>query len=184
MKLKDLIKDFSFKQIENRFFELFDQTEEVKRYFSPVWKEIERLVPLSEDSDMMVFIQRDEWGYDVFGKNGTINEHTKNLENFALEFIPWQEWLGMEISKEALREYGPLDVICICIDEMLTVGLDQNTIMEVKKDIDERYEKAISGMAKMIPFEELFDKIKENHLDWEKDSYGADPLKDVSFDDI
>jgi len=37
---------------------------------------------------------------------------------YAIEFVPWAEWLGMEIKKETLESLTPSQIIVHCIWEM------------------------------------------------------------------
>ena len=39
-----------------------------------------------------------------------IDEHGVN-HSFALEFSPWEEWLGMRISQSTLKKYSELEII-------------------------------------------------------------------------
>jgi len=149
MILKELMQKFSWEQISVRFFELYPPyNEDIPPVFEPVWKELDRLLPLSIKSDITIFIDPCEYGYDVYGQNGTMNEYTGKLESFA-----WEEWLEMSISKKTFDEFPEIDIVCHCISEMTTLGLDQKTIEEEKLEIDRRMADIDSGKVKTISWE-------------------------------
>lgn len=190
MTLKELIQKFSWDQISSRYFEIFPPyNDEIPPVFEPVWKELDRLMPLSRQSDKTIFIDLCEYGYDVYGKNGSINENTGNMEMFALELTPWEEWFEMAVSEKTLKEYPEIDIVCICVNEMTVLGLDQKTIEEEKLELERRIADIESGNAKWIPWEEVKSRILERleqskaNLDFESGSGCGDPTTDFSVKD-
>ncbi|OMP32268.1 DUF6557 family protein [Mangrovimonas sp. DI 80] len=51
-------------------------------------------------------------------------------ENWALDFVPWQECLGMNISTKSLSEFNELEIISFCLYEMTFYGFSQSKIKE------------------------------------------------------
>lgn len=180
MMLKDLIQKFDWNDIKSRYFELYPPySEETLPIYDPLWKELERLVPISKKSDMTIFIEAREYGHDVYGMDGSISKYTGNPETFAMEFTPWEEWFEMQISEKALKEYAEIDIVCICINEMTTLGLDQKTIEEERLEIERIVDDIKSGKAKLIPWENIKEGLdSDSNLDFERDSYCGDTLED------
>lgn len=59
----------------------------------------------------------------------------EDLEFYAIEFRPWEEWLGMEIDPETLKTLSPLDIICHCLWEMTFIGYEQAEIQAQWQEI-------------------------------------------------
>jgi hypothetical protein len=72
----------------------------------------------------------DEPFLEVVGKNGTLNRdledvgapgeaedspHALREAEFALEFEPWSEWLGMEIDDDTLEKFPPSEIVAHCL---------------------------------------------------------------------
>jgi hypothetical protein len=57
-------------------------------------------------------------------------QNMEDLEIYAIEFRPWEEWLGMEIDLETLNTLAPLDIICHSLWEMTFIGYDQDEIKQ------------------------------------------------------
>lgn len=53
--------------------------------------------------------------------------------NYAIEFQPWREWLGMEIFPSTLNNYSEIDIICHCLWEMTFCGFSQD---DIEKAVD------------------------------------------------
>jgi len=98
---------------------------------------------------------------EVFGKDGSLNKDLPefrhfneaarrdfaNLEtSFALELVPWEEWLGMELDPSTSQEYSDADLIAHCLWEMTFFGLDQATIEKQRQEIDRRV-KDLEGLS-------------------------------------
>jgi hypothetical protein len=55
-------------------------------------------------------------------------------ESYAIEFVPWNEWLSMNIHTKSLEHYTELEIIAHCLYEMTFIDFDQNGIQaEIKK---------------------------------------------------
>ncbi len=74
-------------------------------------------------------------GYYTNPKDNT-GEHTMSL---AIEFTPWNEWLGMDVSPESLSEFNELEIIAHCLYEMTFVGYGEE---EIQAELDKINESA------------------------------------------
>jgi len=86
------------------------------------------------DSDTVLYIRigridpDDEHIIRVFGKDGSMNEYTGDETNWSLAFMAWEEWLGMTISEETLREFQAEEIIARSLYEMTYYGFTQREI--------------------------------------------------------
>jgi hypothetical protein len=115
---------------------------------------------------------------EVFGKNGTLNKDLPDLHNlgnpgsdfadsetsFAIEMVPWEEWIGMDIDPATLKAHDGADIIAHCLLEMTFYGFDQNAIRKEKEEIERRAED-LRNMTKeernqkLIPWKEVHEKL-------------------------
>jgi hypothetical protein len=68
---------------------------------------------------------------------------------YAIEFRPWDEWLGMGIRDEDLQEIGHLSMLCHCLYELTFVGFSNEEVgtkwRELKSMNDELDKQLESG---------------------------------------
>lgn len=136
MKLKDLIQSNSWLSIETILLQLYPSEEENRFAYMDVFDDL--LFMNSEDSDIEIVVaqQKDDFDgeeyVDVYGSY----KNPKNEEeeySQALEFTPWNEWLGMEISQESLLHFTELEIIAHCLFEMTFIGFEEEVIQEEMK---------------------------------------------------
>jgi hypothetical protein len=56
-----------------------------------------------------------------------VNGHTENM-TIAIEFQPWDEWLGSEIFETTLAIYNANEIVAHCLMEMTCVSTDEDEI--------------------------------------------------------
>lgn len=92
------------------------------------------------------------------------NDHrAEELVGFALEFEPWQKWVGMTVHPDTLAEFPPEDIVAHCLWEMAFIGFDEPKIQAEHEKLDKIAEDIKAGRAKLSgPFnsaKEMFDHI-------------------------
>jgi len=101
---------------------------------------------------------------DHFDKHKYINvsgyKTKPEKESYALEFRPWQEWLGMNVIDGIKDEKKTL---AYCLWEMTFIGFDQGTIKGQMNELKRQVKEVESGKAKLIPVDEVFKRIKEKY---------------------
>jgi hypothetical protein len=122
----------------------------------------ERLVSLGEaPSDFMLRIEHrkdaDEEWIEVYGEDGT-SRPDGDPERFALELMPWSEWLGAVVPQDLLQKYSPAEIAAHCLYEMTFVGFDEETIQAEREELS----REARELEQMTPEE------REKHLiPWE-----------------
>ena len=66
-----------------------------------------------------------EVGYDVSGVG--YNEFNE-LQWYAIEMMPWNEWLGMPVEKKTLKELTPAQIVGYSIWEMTFFGWSEEEV--------------------------------------------------------
>ncbi|MBI4524481.1 MAG: hypothetical protein HY695_11805 [Deltaproteobacteria bacterium] len=118
---------------------------------------------------------------EVVGKDGTLNKELEDFKHlnkaedseygngeveYALEFHPWEEWLGMEIDETTQRKYTYPEILAHCLWEMSFMGFDQERILEEKREIMRRVDEIENMTAeerkqKLIPMEEVMKRMEK-----------------------
>ena len=95
MKFKDIIINSNWIEIEKLLLTL-DKNKDNLEGYKKVYDELKKLRPKRSDCVLSIkHVKNVEEEYeDVFGIS------KKNNQNYALDFTPWQEWLGMEIDQK------------------------------------------------------------------------------------
>lgn len=79
--------------------------------------------------------------YDVSGEKLIPDDDDESPNSYAIEFTPWNEWLGMNISESTLRDFNELEIISHCLYEMTFMGYDEKVIQDelssLKTTVDE-----------------------------------------------
>lgn len=195
MILKELVDKFDWKVVKQALIDAYP--DEKKKNFKG-YKLVLETLKLKEpkENDMRIFVTLVEDWYDkgefythVDGKNGRTwfdewKEHpewsskptpeTEGHEiSWAIEYTPWDEWLGMKIDPVSFngangqKGFSEVQIVAYCLWEMTWAGFTEE---KIKKGIDELNDSAneikeaiangtIDGLCK--PMNESFDAVKE-----------------------
>jgi hypothetical protein len=109
---------------------------------------------------------------DVSGYYTNPEDNTDEYSNsWAIEFTPWQEWLGMSVDTNSLQNFSELEIIVYCLNEMTYAGFEQEVI---QAEID-RIKEIADDYKNMTPEEK-----KQNTYTWDE---MQDKLKKLDEDD-
>ena len=131
MTLKKLIQTNSWLSIAAILQELYpDEANNLSGY-----KELfEKLLLMDvEDSDISIDVvhQKDDFdGEEYVDVSGTYKNPKNEEERFsqAIEFTPWNQWLGMDINPESFVHFSELEIISHCLYEMTFMGFEEEDI--------------------------------------------------------
>jgi hypothetical protein len=145
MILRDLIISNSWLSIELIFTKLYpDQVSSINGY-ERVFNELKTLPPIYSEITILISNEIDSFdnenyvnvsGYNPSKTSRSIDDLTDSL---ALEFTPWNEWLGMKIDQDSLKNFNQLELICHCLHEMTFMGFSQR---EIESELDKIKEAA------------------------------------------
>jgi hypothetical protein len=170
MKFKELVQTNSWLSVATILLQLYPDEEKNISGYQKVFEELLYIHP--EDSEILIVVahQKDDFDgeeyVDVSGKYA--NPKNEEEEFFqAIEFTPWNKWLGMEISPESLLHFSELEIISHCLYEMTFAGFEEKKIQEKLK----RMEKSIEDYKNMTDEEKKANttSLEELMKDLEKD---------------
>lgn len=137
MKLKNLIQTNSWLSVKMILLELYADEDINISGYENIYEYLQFMDLEHSDLSIVVSHVKDEFDgeeyVDVSGKY----EHPKNDEekySYALEFTPWNQWLGMDICKESVKQFSELEIIAHCLYEMTYIDFDEE---EIQKQINE-----------------------------------------------
>ena len=97
-----------------------------------------------------------------------LDEHGQGIEEFdvhgvepdsgdsvALDFQPWEVWLGMEIAPDTLQRYSRAEVVAHCIHEMTFYGFEPDRTAEAGAEVLRRMEDQTKGKSEASSLEEV-----------------------------
>ncbi len=150
MKLKELIDKNEWITVKKSLLEVYPDDEVNPKEYEDVYKTLSSMTP--RETDMRICIEEsfdeeydDEPDISVFGKDGALNREIKNFKYlsksgdreyanseacYALDLVPWNIWIGMEIDPLPLEKYSETEIIAHCLWEMTFTGFDQDEIRE------------------------------------------------------
>lgn len=180
MKFRKLVVRTDWNEVESSLLENYPDVERSLKGYKSVFDTLLSLVP--RETKMRICIETvfregiDEEPYiEVFGRDGTLNkdlpdfrhfretastEFAKSETIFALDLVPWEEWLGMEVDPSTIEAYSDLEIVAHCLWEMTFFGFDQETIKEQREEL-ERQARELDNMTEdekkrmLIPWEEV-----------------------------
>lgn len=140
--LKNLVDRHDWETVGKELFTIFPAQAQSKDGYEYVFSELKRLSPVENEEGMVITVFADgEGSFDVSGiKPG---ENT----SYAIEFCPWEQWLGLYVSQRDLQKHGELFCIAHCLWEMTFSGFTQESIQGNMEDILERVEKAEKNIS-------------------------------------
>mgnify|MGYP000861809187 FL=1 len=164
MILKELITGKDFDTIWKRLVELYPDQEDLKETYSEVFDKLQNLtVEKIEDPYEIVIDMIDEKEehkklfskeedslteeeFNQLGISYDVSGRKSDGVKYGIEFVPWEEWLGMGISKETLDTFDENEIIAHVLWEMTFIGYEQEEIqaefdrlVQLVNEIEEEY---------------------------------------------
>ena len=143
MRFHSLIKSTNWLSVKATLLALYPEQIESIHAYEEVFSKLQTIEPQEVAIDIILTQHYDDETLepscvDVSGINLNATEDDITI-GLAIEFSPWNDWLGMGIDKSTLKEFTDLEIIAHCLYEMTYAGYDEN---EIKKELNE-----IKGIA-------------------------------------
>ena len=123
MTFKELIKKHTFPEVKKVLLKIYpDQKKNINRY-EKVFAKLQQLKPKKYDLELYLSLVRKskKWMIDKsYVSVSGLDKKKKDLL-YAIEFTPWNKWLGMKIEKNTLKKYSELEIISYALYEMTFV---------------------------------------------------------------
>ena len=175
MIFSTLIKLNSWLSIQMVLLQLYPDEQEFIEEYEKVFNELRIMQPLSGNMTIDVSLVNDDYDntqyVDVSGYYTNPSERTDEYSNsLAIEFVPWSEWLGMEIDKNSLENFTEFEIIAHCLHEMTYAGFEQVEIQAQMDDIKQTkvdYENLTpeEKAKRTFTFEELNERLNDDTLE-------------------
>lgn len=150
MILKQIIKNYTWLNIKQKLLELYPDEEENGNLSlcEEVFERLPFMVPIPSNIMLNITWQHDDFDdtkyVDVSGKD--LNPDTTMpivTDACAIEFTPWNQWLGMEITENTFEDFTELEILCHSMYEMTFIDFEEKSIQdEIKRihDIKNKYD--------------------------------------------
>lgn len=145
MKLNEILKSYKWLSIELTLIRLYPHQETMVDDYRNVFEKLMFLVP--EENEMSIVLT--EYDCDPDDENevrtyvdvsGRKIEEDPNAitDSYAIEFVAWERWLGMDLAPETTKIFSDLEIIAHCLYEMTFIGYNEEQISEQFKTINDR----------------------------------------------
>ena len=138
MKFTELIKTNSWLSIEIVLIQLYPDEKKNISAYEQIFNDLQLMEAVACDISIVLSNEQDAFDeseyVDVSGRENNPKENIDMLTNsLAIEFTPWNEWLGMDIDKNTLQDFTELEIIAHCLYEMTFMGFEEE---EIQAEID------------------------------------------------
>lgn len=160
----NLIKSNSWLSVKLTLDRLFPEQNNLMDAYERMFDSLKFIAPIESKITIDVHWVHDDYDdtnyVDVSGYYTNPKDNTDEYSNsLALEFTPWQEWLGMPVDTNSLQNFTELEIIAYCLNEMTYAGFEQE---EIQAEI-QRINKIADDYKNMTP-----DEKKQNTYTWEE----------------
>jgi hypothetical protein len=174
MKLNELIKSNNWLSVEMTLLRLYPDQEKIIDEYRNVFEKLKITAPAKYDELEIILTEYDcdpnfesdnETYVDVSGQK-KIPDPNDITNGYAIEFLEWRKWLGMDLATETTKNFSDLEIIAHCLYEMTFFDYDEEAIQEQFKSLIDRVEeyKQLTDEEKekkTISLDELIKRLDE-----------------------
>ena len=148
MTVGELIHSLSKQAVLDTLAHLYTGKGEWPEGYASLWEELRKMQPVL--TDCSVVLSR-TWSSDdepepLVDVSGRMKGDT---QLYAIEFVPWQEWLSMPIEVDAELQPMPLEEqLAHCFYEMTWAGYTQSEVGDRLEEITDRVEEVKEAWEK------------------------------------
>lgn len=168
--LKQIIQTHSWTSILAVLKSTYPGDKENFHGYEHVFRLLKGMVP--EKIEMVIILKTvndgDEKYVDVSGKHKFPKSEEEKYSQ-GIEFLPWRQWLGMEINSESLKDFSEAETIVHCLYEMTFISFEEKEIQKkleaIKKSVSKN--KSMSTREKrenMLTFEEILKVLDHDEI--------------------
>lgn len=172
MTFKELLETVDIEELKKYIKSRVENQDEYDSFVEMIDSLLSREVVEEDESKKLVLALIPQYDYfsekddednlylDVYGVDET-------KECFALDFTPWNKWLGFPILQKSIEEFGVLSFIFNCLNEMSFISFDEEDIQREATKLNEISEGVKNGTIKTYSWEEVVSGLKEKYEDFE-----------------
>lgn len=139
MTLKELIDQHHWLSVKYQLTQLYPNEQIQIDAYQDVYEQLKQLIPEPSDSTIRLTEITDEdesyVSVDGYYTDGRVDERSGN-NALALDFTPWNQWVGMSVDAHTFGEFAELEIIAHCLYEMTFIAFDQEEIKEQLDDLN------------------------------------------------
>jgi hypothetical protein len=148
MKLHDLIKSYDWLSVELTLLRLYPDQEKMLDEYRTVFEKLKITEPAEYDELEIILTEYDcdpnfesdnETYVDVSGQK-KIPDPNDITNGYAIEFLEWDKWLGMDLATETTKNFSDLEIIAHCLYEMTFIDFNEEAIQGQLKSLNDRVE--------------------------------------------
>lgn len=149
MRLAQIFEVTDWAAVREVICRCYSENMEMLAPFGSAYTQIRSLHPTDTAMQIHIVTNSDsdasgDAGINVFGKDGSFFEHQVHLPEservearYNLSCTKWEEWLGMEVSKDSMSRFAPSEVVAHCLWEMTYLGFSQEAIQRRVDDLNQ-----------------------------------------------
>lgn len=170
MTFKELLETVDIEELKKYIKSRVENQDEYDSFVEMIDSLLSREVVEEDESKKLVLALIPQYDYfsekddednlylDVYGVDET-------KECFALDFTPWNKWLGFPILQKSIDEFGVLSFIFNCLNEMSFISFDEEDIQREATKLNEISEGVKNGTIKTYSWEEVVSDLKDKFED-------------------
>ena len=145
MKFFELIKSNNWLSTELTLLALYPDQQKMLDEYRNVFEKLQITEPAPYDELEIVLTEYDcdpnfesekETYVDVSGQK-KIPDPDSITNGYAIEFLEWDKWLGMDLAPETIKNFSDLEIIAHCLFEMTFVDYEEEAIQQQFKAISD-----------------------------------------------
>lgn len=171
MTLHQLVISHDWPNIARGFEEIYPDAMDNLKGYQALYKNLHTLPPEKSGLSISLSVQKDDFDGEEYVDVSGIYKHPQTPEQHhphGLEFVPWRQWLGMDIAKESLANFTQVEIVVHCLREMSFISFSETEIEAEKEAINKQVGeyKELSEeerAAKMVSWEEIRKWLNDEH---------------------
>ena len=143
-RLYDLLHTVDFDNVFDRLTFWFNDQDDQKEGYRGVFEKLLSMEPHKHNlADMFITIQKvPENGRDYLD---TLGFDWITKKTYAIEFVPWNDWVSMCITKETLDLLSDEEIVAACLYEMTFCGFNEEQIRGKEENLKNVLEETLKN---------------------------------------
>lgn len=156
MKLIDLIKMAD----ETKVLEYLAKVDDIKyqEKYIMLFQKLKSLKP-TYNCDLKIFIVKQKDYLDEVIHLKVLGNKENDDERYALDFVPWSDWVGCEVVEKSVYLYGLVPFVGECLYEMSFISFEEGVIQQELETLKEIEDRIKSGEEKTYTMEEVIQHL-------------------------
>lgn len=150
-KFNDVLKRTTWPEVKAQLLKHYPKEEDMitgDSGYKHVYHELLTKPAYKNEDNTVIHIEVDDGGADITGIK------PNDLQQYALDFSKWEDWLGFYVSQNNINEFGDATVVAFCLWEMTFVGFDQKDIQDQLYELNERVEESKKHLSEDMETDE------------------------------